>query len=220
MAENKEKNTVEEQPTAEADAVASVEEAPAEEQPPAGEAPKKEKEPAASKSKAATKKTEKPKKNYFSLGVSYFLPTEERFKTVYGNGLMFDGELTFAIFKGVEVWVGVSSLSKKGELTFTKEETKLKIMPLKGGLKYRILKGKFNLYAGGGVGYHQLKETNPIGEVSKGGLGYLVKMGGFFDIGGGLFEIFTEYSYCRLKPTDFYVNIGGIKIGLAFGWQF
>jgi hypothetical protein len=46
-------------------------------------------------------------------------------------------------------------------------------------------------------------------------------MGGFFNMGGGgLFEIFTEYSYCRIKPTDFYVNIGGLKAGLAFGWQF
>ena len=166
-------------------------------------------------------KTEKPKNSYFSFGMSYFFPTEERFRTVYGNGLVIDGELTFAVLKDVKVWVGASYLSKKGELTFTREETKLKIMPLKGGLKYRILKGKFNIYLGIGVGYHQLKETNPIGEVSKGGLGYLAKMGGFFNLaGGGLFEIFTEYSYCRIKPTDFYVNIGGLKAGLAFGWQF
>jgi hypothetical protein len=155
------------------------------------------------KKKDPRMKTEKPKNSYFSFGVSYFFPTEERFKTVYGNGLAIDGELTIAVLKDVKVWVGASYLSKKGELTFTKEETKLKIMPLKGGLKYRILKGNLNIYVGIGVGYHQLKETNPIGDVSKGGLGYLAKMGGFFNMGGGgLFEIFTEYSYCRIKPTS------------------
>jgi hypothetical protein len=165
--------------------------------------------------------TEKPKNHYFSIGVSYFFPAEERFKTVYGNAMVLDAELTFGIWKGLEVWAGGSYLSKKGELTYTKEETKLKITPLRGGLKYRIIKGKFNLYAGAGVGYYQLKESNPIGVVSKGGIGYLVKLGGFFSFGGkGLFEIYTEYSQCRIKPTDFTIDIGGLKVGLGFGWLF
>ncbi|MFA9409510.1 MAG: hypothetical protein ACERKJ_11860, partial [Candidatus Dadabacteria bacterium] len=115
---------------------------------------------------------------------------------------------------------------KKGELTFTKEETKLEIYPLGGGVKYRFSTGIFDLYAGAGLNYYQYKESNPIGgewqaDVSKRGRGYVYKIGSCVSVTGGfLIDLYVNSSYCRLKPADIEINIGGIEAGIGIGYRF
>ena len=152
---------------------------------------------------------------------SYFSPSESFFKDIYGGGIMYGAEVSFSVWKQLDVWLGGSYFTKKGELTFTKEETKLDIMPIGGGLKYRLTTGVFNLYAGAGLNYYQYKESNPLGDVSKGGLGYIGKIGSYVNVAGGfLIDLYVNYSYCKLKPADFEINIGGIEAGVGIGYKF
>jgi hypothetical protein len=110
---------------------------------------------------------------------------------------------------------------KERELTFTKDETKLEIYPLGGGLKYRLTTGVFNLYAGADLNFYQYKESNPLWDVSKGGLGYIGKIGSYVNVTGGfLIDLYVNYSYCRLKPADFKIDIGGIEAGVGIGYSF
>jgi hypothetical protein len=151
----------------------------------------------------------------------YLQPSEEAFKDIYGGGMMYGGEISIGVLRGLEVWLGGSFFSKKGELTFTKEETKLEIYPIGGGLKYRLTSGVIHLYAGAGLNYYQYKESNPLGEISKGGLGYVGKIGSYVKVTGGLlFDLYVNYSYCKLKPADFEINIGGIEAGIGIGYSF
>ena len=61
---------------------------------------------------------------------------EKAFRDIYGEGIMYGGEVNIRVWKALEVWFGASYFYKKGELTFTKEETKLKIVPIGAGIKY------------------------------------------------------------------------------------
>jgi len=155
------------------------------------------------------------------LKAHYLHPSEKAFRDIYGGGMMYGGELSIGVWRGLEVWFGGSYFSKTGELTFTKEETKLEIYPIGGGLKYRLSTGIFDLYAGAGLNYYQYKESNPLGDVSKGGVGYIGKIGSYVKVTGGfLIDFFVNYSYCKIKPADFKINIGGIEAGVGIGYKF
>jgi len=158
----------------------------------------------------------------FEIKGHYFNPSEKAFKDIYGGGLMYGGEATIAIWRNIELWFGGSYFSKKGELTFTKEETKIKIVPIGAGVKYlfpvlEIIDG----YGGMGINYYSYKEENPIGEVSKDGIGILVKTGALVKVIKGLIiDVYINYSYCKMKPADFDINIGGIEAGMGIGYEF
>lgn len=155
------------------------------------------------------------------LKTHYLHPSEEKFRDIYGGGLVYGGEVSIGIWRGLEVWFGGSYFSKTGELTFTKEETKLKIYPLGGGLKYRLSKGIIVFYVGAGLNYYQFKESNPIGDANKGGLGYIGKIGSYVKVTGGfLIDLYINYSYCKMKPADYKINIGGIEPGVGIGFSF
>jgi len=159
----------------------------------------------------------------FSLELkgSYFSPSEEAFKDIYGGGFTFGGELTAVIWNNLQVWVEGSYYSGEGQLTYTEEETSLRIVPFGGGLKYRLPVGKFNIYGGFGMSYYQYKETNVLGEVSKGGIGYVGKIGVVIKVTKNLFfDLFGEYTYCKMTPAEFTINIGGISAGIGFGYEF
>jgi hypothetical protein len=155
------------------------------------------------------------------LKAHYFSPSEQAFKDIYGGGLMYGGEISVGIWGDLDLWFGGSYFSKTGELTFTKEETKLELIPLGVGAKYRILSGNFALYAGLGLNYYQYKETNPIGDASDGGLGFVGKIGSNVAVVGGiLIDFYVEYTYCKMKPADFEINVGGIAAGIGVGYRF
>jgi hypothetical protein len=155
------------------------------------------------------------------LRAHYLHPSEKAFRDIYGGGIMCGGEVSVGIWRGPDVWFGGNCCSKTGELTFTKEEIKLEIYPLAGGLKYRLTTGIFDLYAGLGLNYYQYKESNPLGDISKVGSGYVGKIGSYVKvIGGFLIDLYVNYSYCRLKSADFKIDIGGIEAGVGIGYSF
>ena len=152
----------------------------------------------------------------------YFYPTEEAFRDVYGGGLMYGAEASIVVWRELEDWFGGSYFSKTGELTFTGEETKVKIVPLGVGLRYSypVLEG-IDLYGALGIHHYSYREENPLGEVSKGGIGYSVRIGSYVRVTGKLFiDLYGEYSYCKMKPADFEINIGGIGAGVGIAYEF
>jgi len=165
--------------------------------------------------------TVKPKKNYIKIGLNYFTPSEKVFKDIYGGGIMYGGEINIGVWKRLELWIDGGYFSKKGKLTYTEEETKLKIIPIGGGLKYVFGTEVLNFYIGAGLNYCYSEEANPIGNVSKGKLGYAGKIGSLFKVKGGLIiDLCISYSYCKIKPADYNVNIGGLKVGMGIGYKF
>ena len=149
---------------------------------------------------------------------SFFYPTEQAFKDIYGSGSIFGGEISLEILKNLDVWIGGDYFSQNGELTFTGEESSLQIVPLGGGLKYWITTGVLSFYGGAGVNYFNYKESNVIGDVKAGAVGIVAKVGAYLEpVNQFVIDFFIEYSYCRMTPADFTIDIGGIKAGIGIG---
>ncbi|MFC2158586.1 outer membrane beta-barrel protein [Acidobacteriota bacterium] len=158
---------------------------------------------------------------YFKISGSYFYPSDSWFQDIYGGGIKLGGELAFKVWDRLDLWIDGGFLSRKGELTFTKEETKLRIIPVGGGLRYRLTSGTFNLYMGAGVTYFMFHEENVIGTVDSGGVGFTGKVGALIKVTRGLiFDIFVNYLNGKMTPADFTINVGGIEAGLGIGFEF
>ncbi|MCJ7581850.1 MAG: porin family protein [Candidatus Aminicenantes bacterium] len=157
----------------------------------------------------------------FEVKVSYFSPTEKAFKDIYGGGMTFGAEVSIGLWKKLQFWFGENFYSGDGGLTYTEEETSLQILPIGGGLKYEFSTGTLRFYGGIGVNLYNYRESNVLGEVMKSGLGYIGKIGVYIQLTKGLLiDIFSEYTYCKMIPADFTINIGGITVGLGLGYKF
>jgi hypothetical protein len=151
----------------------------------------------------------------------YFSPVDEEFMDIYGGGVMYGGEVSIGVWKGLELWFGGSFFSREGELTFTKEKTELQIIPVGGGLRYRWKGKSLSPYFAAGLGFYQFKESNPIGEVDLGEVGYVAAIGTYVKITGGLLiDLFANYSVCELRSDDFEINIGGFGAGIGIAYEF
>jgi len=158
----------------------------------------------------------------YEFKAHYFNPTEQRHKDIYGSGWAFGGEFGFGVSESLYVYLSGSYYAREGELTYTQEETKLKIIPLAVGAKYHFnIVGGLNFYAGAGLAYNVYKEENPIGESSKNGIGLVINSGLLVFVLEGLFlDGYVNYSYCKLKPANVDINIGGLETGLGIGYKF
>ncbi|MDW7759899.1 MAG: outer membrane beta-barrel protein [Acidobacteriota bacterium] len=152
---------------------------------------------------------------------AYFIPSEAVFKDIYDGGVVYGGEISLKISGGLSLWAGGSYFNKSGVLTFTEESTTLQLIPIFGGLQYKMNLSRISPYVGAGVGYVLYKEENPIGKVEDGGLGFIGKAGVQVMIAGPLFlDVQASYSVCRVIPGDIEADLGGLKAGLGLGLQF
>jgi hypothetical protein len=152
---------------------------------------------------------------------SYFQPSDEAFKNIYGSGTQFGGEIAITIAKGVGIWAGTYVFSKEGLTTFTEEVTEIKIMPIYGGIKFRVPEARVSPYVGLGVGYFRYTEKSPIGKVSKGDIGYIGQIGLIFKLFGPFILDFKgSYTSCKVQPETLEANLGGFNGTVGFGFDF
>lgn len=169
---------------------------------------------------SVVKEKEKPSVILEATG-SFFQPSDQAFKEIYGSGYYFGGEITLTIMKGVGIWVGVSYYSKDGLTTFTQEPTTIKIMPVYGGIKFRVPEKRVSPYVGLGVGYFSYTEESEIGTVKKGDIGYIGQVGVIFKLIGPIILDFKgSYSYCKAQPENVEANLGGFQGVVGFGFDF
>jgi hypothetical protein len=155
------------------------------------------------------------------IGVGYFFPSEKSFKDIYGEGVAIGGEIDIKLWKFIDLWLIGNYYSKKGHLPFTKEETKMTLIPIGGGPKIRFQSGITNIYIGLGPVFYVYKEKNPIGVAKGTGTGIIGQAGCYFNIIDGLlFDVSVNYSYCSVKPQKLKADLGGIQAGLSLGYEF
>lgn len=155
------------------------------------------------------------------LSSGYFQPSETAFRDIYGGGLTYGGQLNLKLASNWRLWVSLDYFSRSGQLTFTKEETELTIMPLGLGATYFQSLPPAEVYLALGMHYFKYTESNPIGVAEKGGSGMSIEPGVAIKLFRGvLLRVYLKYSYCRLQPADYRINIGGLQPGLALGYRF
>jgi len=161
------------------------------------------------------------------LSASYFHPFEKAFRDIYGQGIKYGFDIGLTIWNNLEFHVEVHYYYKKGKLTYTGEGTRVKILPIGVNLRYVFVKRSVHLYAGGGVTYNIFEEKNSIGTVDENKFGFSVRTGGYTRIKGlkkimkeFIIDVYISYSYCEMKPAEIGFNIGGLDLGVAFGFAF
>lgn len=166
--------------------------------------------------------------NYrFGLGGSFFYQSEKIFREIYGTGWKFHLDIGRALGKNLELHLDASYFKKYGELTYTKERTRVLVSPLELSLRYVFLRKKINLYAGGGLSYIIFEEKNPIGRAKENKVGLNLRLGGFHRIKSSkkllknLFvDFFIHYQYGKMKPAGISFDAGGFDIGIILGREF
>ncbi len=155
------------------------------------------------------------------LRSSIFIPQDNFFEEIYGEGFAFGLEIDIFLWKKIDFYVAGNFYSKQGKLTYTQEPTKVRILPIEWGLRYRFLSRKINLYTGIGLGYVSANESNFIGDVSTKNIGYNLGLGGYLSLYQNLIlDVFVRYSWYKVHPTSIDVNIGGYDIGIGLGYSF
>ena len=169
------------------------------------------------------KKRVKRTKNFVRISAlsNYFQPRYDVLKDVYKNGVMTGAELNVGVWNFVELWLAQKNFSKKITDEATGEDRKVNLIPIEAGLKFRFNKGKINPYLGVGAGYYQYKETTSLGETKEKEIGYVGQAGCFIKIGGYLvFDVYANYSYCRITTETTRFNVGGLHLGVGFGFEY
>ena len=157
----------------------------------------------------------------FKLKGGYFHPCDQNFRSIYGGGVKSGFEVSTEVARNLELWVEAGYFAKKGELSYTKEATKLQIIPVGGGLRYVFPMRRLAFYWGAGVFYHRYREVNPLGTVDWGRPGLVVETGSSIRLTRRLIgDVFIRYSYCRMKPADFSFNIGGYDFGVGLAYEY
>lgn len=154
------------------------------------------------------------------LETSYFRPSGQAFRDVYGSGLQVGGELQVDVLKKTSLWFGASYFSNKGELTFTKEEATIKIIPVYLGVCYRFTEKKVIPYLGIGMGIHFYREIAPLDTLKYARFGYSAQTGVWVEFASKFsLELDVNYSYSTIKPDQAAINIGGIGFGIGLRYR-
>ena len=121
-----------------------------------------------------------------------------------------------------ESWLEGSYRARTGQLSYTKEETKVSILAVEGGALYRFMTGSVFPYAGAGLGFYIFDEKNvAIGEAKQNKIGFCGLAGVSWIVGGSfVLDARVKFSTCTMKPADFNINVGGITLGIGAGFRF
>lgn len=158
-----------------------------------------------------------------------FHPSDQVFKDSYGKSIGYGGEINISVSKFLDVWAAGMYYSKDGILSGKAEEKRLVLVPIECGLKFKIpLKAIATPYFGGGAVRFEYREKSLGEEVKDSGLGYSLQAGLVIppcsgpSCGSSLFslDLFVNYSDCRVNLRDIPVNVGGIRLGIGWGFTF
>lgn len=153
----------------------------------------------------------------FRAGVngSLYSPEDSLFRDIYGGMARFGLEAGFDVARRVSLWAGIGYAGGTGEMTETKEETRVRLLPLTLDARYEIpVGGKLAFHAGAGLRHFFFREETPLGTVNENALGLLARAGGMYRLGKKLGAgLFLAWSTCSLKHEEAKFKVGGLELG-------
>ncbi len=149
---------------------------------------------------------------------------EPRFDAVYPKGGLLAGlGASAAIIANVNLYLEAKYWQREGELTFSREQTKLRLFPISLGARYVVPLGIFNPYAGAGGDIYFYYEDNAIGTTVNHASGFHL-LGGtylrFADAVPLMINLRAKYTWARATEGDFRIQLGGLEysVGLALAF--
>lgn len=153
------------------------------------------------------------KKVFLGVETGYFNPQNEDFGDFYGGGFQLGAELSVDVWKGITFWTGARYFSKTAQLSFTREDITLRLLPVHLGIGYQFLsESRWHPYIGGGTSLNIFRESAPLETLKQTKIGYWGQAGILVRI---MERIFLEgkciYNYCRMEFPNAKVDISGIS---------
>jgi len=158
--------------------------------------------------------------------VGYFVAADPAFKDIYRNGVAYGAELRVGPPDRsrwpIAAWLEGNYRTRSGNVSFTRETTRVEVTSAEAGVIYRITRGRLSPYAGVGGGYYMFRENNePFGVAKQNKAGFC-GVAGVSDTVAKRFalDFRVKYSAVRMQPADFAIKVGGATVGLGVGVRF
>lgn len=162
--------------------------------------------------------------------VSCHIPSSSTFREIYGQGALYTLEASYD-YKRLSPFVSVSYLGQSGHTETNHIGTRVTMVPLALGLKYRWCWRTVEPYLGLGLAATYLHTHDDSSFVvkrrEKWGFGYTVKSGLAFDIGRNLFlDLFANYLWTEMDFRNTHLTRGndvdcsGFALGVGLGRHF
>jgi len=149
-----------------------------------------------------------------SFGPGYLSFTGDA-KDIYNkSNIFYTAELTFDVSK-FNLFIDANISNFKGELSFNKDDTTLKLTQIDAGIIFPFTK-KTGPYLGAGTGITFYKENNSIGNASGTGFGFFGVGGIKFVFGKAFLDLRAKYTMLKIKGAD----LSGLSASALFGITF
>jgi hypothetical protein len=137
------------------------------------------------------------------------------FRDIYGGAPKVGLECAVPVVGAVSLWAGLDLVRQTGEMTVTREETKVQIVPLTVGAGYSLPVGtKLRFDARAGFQEIFFRETSPVATVKKNGLGLVLGGAGMYRLSERLgLGAFFAWSTCKMSHDGVDFKVGGFDAG-------
>jgi hypothetical protein len=149
---------------------------------------------------------------------------EPRFDAVYPKGGLLAGLGASArIISNLNLYLEAKYWEREGELTFSKESTTFRLIPISLGVRYILPLGVFNPYAGAGGDMYFYYEDNAIGTTINSASGYHATAGTYLRLSRNvplMLDLKAKYTWVNTAEGDFEIKLGGFEyaVGLAMAF--
>jgi len=158
----------------------------------------------------------------FEILYGRYTVNDARFASIYSKNGPIEGlALTARLFLNIEFYLEAKVFSQSGQLSYSRESTKIVLVPFSFGLRYGIPVGIFEPFFGAGLDYYVYYEKNPIGTAIDYARGSHVLGGVRLNLGKDFpISLSGRIKYTWIKATrgDITIDLGGVEFsgGVAF----
>ncbi len=160
----------------------------------------------------------------FEIYLGSYNINEQRFKDVYETGGAIRGILlSSALFYNFDFYTEIKAFYKVGKLTYTKDETKLLLVPVSLGVRFVFPSQIILPYIGLGGDVYLYYENNIIGTVLNMAKGYHVLGGAYLQLGKKIplmLNVKLKYTSAKANEKDLSLQLGGLEYGVGLAISF
>jgi hypothetical protein len=150
--------------------------------------------------------------------------SEPRFKTIYEDTGSIQGvSLSGSVFFNLNLYLDVKTLTRTGTLSFSKEKTTFRMVPISAGLRYILPLPIAHPYLGAGADWYFYNEDNPIETVLDATTGYHLLAGVYvhpFENVPLAVNLRIKFTKADAVMEGVPVSLGGTEYGVGFAIVF
>lgn len=149
---------------------------------------------------------------------------EPKFKTIYPEGGSIQGlSMSGTLFFNLNMYLDVKTMTRTGTLSFTKEKTTFRLVPISLGLRYILPLPIAHPYVGAGIDYFFYNEDNPIKTVVDATTGSHLLLGVYlhpFEKVPLALNLRAKFTSAEATMEGTPIKLGGTELGVTFAIVF